>query len=82
MKNSKKVSKDNEKDYDDEEEDDDEDEDEDSDDSDEQSASLGKVGPDGLGSITQMYEKYKKMQERLAKFNAGDLEESATISKS
>jgi len=29
-----------------------------------------------------MYEKYKKMQERLAKYNAGDLEESATISKS
>ncbi|CDW82200.1 UNKNOWN [Stylonychia lemnae] len=70
MKNSKKDKKD------DEEEDDDSDE-EDSDEEDDESASVGKIG-----SITQMYEKYKKMQDKLAKFNVGELEESATISKS
>ena len=52
------------------------------DDDDEESSSLSKSAGDGLGSITQMYEKYKKMQELLQKYNAGDFEESATISKS
>ena len=78
------------------EEDSDEDEDSDeqeseknNDDDDDESSSLSKSGsnakaPGELGSITQMYEKYKKMQEMLAKYNNGngDFDESATISMS
>ena len=51
---------------------------------DEESSSLSKSNEKPGGeSLTQMYEKYKKMQELLAKYNSGDYEESGnTISKS
>ncbi len=61
-------------------------------DADDDSSSLSKSndnhtkgGGSGTGnpeSINEMYEKYKKMQELLAKYNSGDYEDSATISKS
>lgn len=69
------------KDEDDDEEDEDDDNDDDDDDE-EESSSLSKSAGDSKGPITKMYEKYKKLQEQLAKYNAGDLEESATISRS
>lgn len=48
----------------------------------EDSSSLSKSGGEGLGSITQMYERYKAMQELVKKYSAGEAEESATISMS
>ncbi len=51
-------------------------------DEDEDSSSLSKSAGGELGQITQMYEKYKKMQELMAKYQVGEFDESATISKS
>ncbi len=51
------------------------------DDDEEDSSSLSKSAGDGLGSITQMYERYKQMQELVKKYGA-DAEDSATISMS
>ena len=49
---------------------------------DEDSSSLSKSAGGELGKITQMYEKYKKMQELMAKYQVGEFDESATISRS
>jgi hypothetical protein len=51
---------------------------------DEESSSMSKSNDNKPGgeSLTQVYEKYKKMQELLAKYNSAEYDESATISKS